>query len=83
MSVPGMAISVRARGKVVRSKWCQAIDGLPAGMRAPRGRAMSRTAGMVVVRSWWARAEVRQMVASWRVAASIQSQSVVLVSAGR
>ncbi|OPX05493.1 hypothetical protein B1790_31695 [Mycobacterium sp. AT1] len=58
--------------KVARSKWCQAIAPVLFGVLDPRGMAMSSAVGMVSVRSWWASAEVRQIVASGRrVAASI------------
>ncbi|RIJ08128.1 hypothetical protein DZF97_11275 [Clavibacter nebraskensis] len=69
---------------VARSNWCQEIADPPAGVRDPRGIATSRAAGMASMRSWWARAEVRQMVASGRrTAASTWSQSAASMPAGR
>jgi len=73
-----MGISSRPRSKVTLSKECHAIDELPAGIRVPRGIAMSNAEGIASVKSWWARADVRQIVARGRpvaAAASVQSQS--------
>lgn len=48
---PGISISLRPRSNVLRSNRCHAMAELPAGMREPRGMAMSRAVGMVSVRS--------------------------------
>src|SRR6478609_8020063 len=61
-----MGISSRPRSKVTLSKECHAIDELPAGIRVPRGIAMSNAEGIASVKSWWARADVRQIVARGR-----------------
>ncbi|TBT88622.1 hypothetical protein ET989_01345 [Propioniciclava sinopodophylli] len=55
-----------------------------AGIHDPRGMAMSRLLGISSVSSWWASAEMRQIVASGRrVAASIMSRSAGSASAVR